>query len=196
MTAIATAGTFVVIAASAIAALVQLRHMRGSNQIAALNELRETMESDAFQNDLREVRTLEKRLNDPELRRVILYEKVLSTQEAFRPPIRIGNFFENAGVLVRNHIIDRRLFCELWAQVTIGAWRDLEELIANRRPFVGPALYENFEYLVIICERFISEHPSGTFPGNAKRKKLREPWPQDGGSDIPNRRLLASRQPW
>ena len=37
----ATLGTFVVIAATAIAAIVQLRHMRGSNQIVALNELRE-----------------------------------------------------------------------------------------------------------------------------------------------------------
>jgi hypothetical protein len=53
VTAIGTIGTFVVIAASAVAALVQLRHMRGSNQIAALNELRETMESESFQSDLR-----------------------------------------------------------------------------------------------------------------------------------------------
>jgi hypothetical protein len=42
---LATFGTFVVIAATAIAAVVQLRHARSSNQIAALNELRETMES-------------------------------------------------------------------------------------------------------------------------------------------------------
>ena len=37
-TAIGTLGTFVVITVSAIAALMQLRHMRGSNQIIALNE--------------------------------------------------------------------------------------------------------------------------------------------------------------
>ena len=39
---LATLGTFVVIAATAIAAILQLRHARTSNQIAALNELRET----------------------------------------------------------------------------------------------------------------------------------------------------------
>ena len=49
LTAVGTLGTFVVIAASAIAALLQLRHMRGSNQIIALNEVRETIESPAFQ---------------------------------------------------------------------------------------------------------------------------------------------------
>ena len=42
---LATFGTFLVIAATAIAAVVQLRHARGSNHIAALNELRETTES-------------------------------------------------------------------------------------------------------------------------------------------------------
>jgi hypothetical protein len=44
----ATLGTFSVIAATAIAAIVQLRHMRGSNQIVALNELRETTETAEF----------------------------------------------------------------------------------------------------------------------------------------------------
>jgi hypothetical protein len=41
LNSIATLGTFVVIAATALAALVQLRHMRGSNQIAALSDLYE-----------------------------------------------------------------------------------------------------------------------------------------------------------
>jgi hypothetical protein len=38
---LATFGTFVVIAATAIAALVQLRHARSSNQIEALAEMRQ-----------------------------------------------------------------------------------------------------------------------------------------------------------
>ena len=36
---LATLGTFLVIGATATAAIIQLRHMRGSNQIVALNEL-------------------------------------------------------------------------------------------------------------------------------------------------------------
>ena len=44
-----TLGTFVVIAATAIAAIVQLRHARSSNHIVALNELRETTETPDFQ---------------------------------------------------------------------------------------------------------------------------------------------------
>lgn len=46
--AIATAGTFIVISASAVAALIQLRHTHAGNQIAALTEVRETMGSKIF----------------------------------------------------------------------------------------------------------------------------------------------------
>ena len=42
---IATCATFVVIAATAIAAMVQLRQLRASNQIAAFNELRQAYEN-------------------------------------------------------------------------------------------------------------------------------------------------------
>ena len=46
---LATFGTFFVIAATAIAAIVQLRHARSSNHIAAFNELRETQGTPEFQ---------------------------------------------------------------------------------------------------------------------------------------------------
>ena len=59
LTAIATAGTFIVIAASAVAAIFQLRHMRGSNQITALTECRETMESREFQDARQFIRSEE-----------------------------------------------------------------------------------------------------------------------------------------
>ena len=41
-------GTFVVIAATAVAAIVQLRHLAGSNRISVLNEMRQTYESEQF----------------------------------------------------------------------------------------------------------------------------------------------------
>jgi hypothetical protein len=66
---LATFGTFVVIAATAIAAIVQLRHARSSNQIAALNELRETMESPDFREAQHFIQTqLSAKLQDPAFR--------------------------------------------------------------------------------------------------------------------------------
>ncbi len=66
---LATFGTFLVIAATAIAALVQLRHSRSSNHIVALNELRETMESAEFRAaQISAFRELPVRLQDPAFR--------------------------------------------------------------------------------------------------------------------------------
>jgi hypothetical protein len=48
VTAAASVFTCLVIAATAVAALAQLRHMRGANQILALTECRETLESQEF----------------------------------------------------------------------------------------------------------------------------------------------------
>jgi len=46
----ATLGTFVVIAATAVTAVIALRHARSSNQIAALNELRAGRQTESFVN--------------------------------------------------------------------------------------------------------------------------------------------------
>ena len=45
---LASAATFTVIAASAIAAMIQLRHVRTSNQIALLTKLHDTLQSSDF----------------------------------------------------------------------------------------------------------------------------------------------------
>lgn len=179
LTATATAGTFVVIAASAIAALLQLRHMRGGNQIAVVTELRETMETPEFASALRALQTLSARLNgDPRLRKYVMTEPTLAALEEFRPAIFIGNYFETAGSLVRHGIVDGDLFCDMWAAVAIGAWDRMEELIANRRVFAGPGLYENFEYVVVLSERWVAKYRNGTFPRNMERKQLPAPWPE------------------
>jgi hypothetical protein len=42
---VASLGTFLVVAATALAALVQLRHLRSSNQIAAITGMIDTLDS-------------------------------------------------------------------------------------------------------------------------------------------------------
>src|SRR5579863_5076906 len=112
LTAIATLGTFVVIAASAVAALLQLRHMRGSNQIVALTECRETLESDAFQEARAFVVTeLPQLIKNPDTR-----DKLSSPvfPKELRPAGNVANFFESMGAFVRFDIIDRNIACDLW----------------------------------------------------------------------------------
>jgi uncharacterized membrane protein YqjE len=53
LAAIASVATFLVIGATAIAALIQLRHMRNSNQLAIFSEARHNMETPEFQDAVR-----------------------------------------------------------------------------------------------------------------------------------------------
>jgi hypothetical protein len=176
LTAIGTIGTFVVIAASALAALMQLRHMRAGNQIVALNEIRETIESPAFQETILFVRELAQRLTDPEIRTALLASNFPAEYQSLRT---LANFFEHLGTLVKKHIIDAAIAADLWGGVIQRNWHALEPLIVNRRIATGqPALWENFEYLAVVCRNFSARFPSGTFPKGVDRMPHSDPWPE------------------
>jgi hypothetical protein len=176
LTAIGTIGTFIVIAASAIAALVQIRHLRASNQLVALNEVRETVESASFQETILFVRELPSRLSDPEVRRALSQRQFPAEYQRLRT---LANFFEHVGTLVKKGIIDRDIAADLWGGVIVGNWNALSPIITNRRIIADqPALWENFEYLAVVCDDFRKTHPAGSFPKGARRMAPSERWPE------------------
>jgi hypothetical protein len=175
LTAIGTLGTFVVIAASAVAALMQLRHMRSGHQIAALTEIRETMESTNFQQALRwTAHELPRLLEEPRIRALIANAGPLSPE--LEQARTVGNFFETTGAAVRHGFIDRGVACDLWGYVVARNWDLLAPFIANRRAAVGSNLFEHFEYLAVISRHWAAEHRDGTYPKNLERMPLPEPW--------------------
>lgn len=176
VTAIASAGTFVVIAASAVAALIQLQHMRGSNQIIALTEFRETLESPAFRKAQRFLTSdLPKRLTDPEERRRIALPGS-EFEDEYQSIDMVANIFEGLGTLVKNRIIDGTIACDLWAFVALRNWHAIAPVTADRREILGvQALWENFEYFAVLCEQWSEKHPDGFYPRRTRRMKLPEP---------------------
>ncbi len=158
VTAVGTVGTFVVILASAVAALVQVRHLRGSNQIVALTECRETLESPEFRDAQRFVSyELPKRLQDPTEARTIADLPFSGEYQAIGT---VANFFESMGSFVRNGIIDKDIACDLWAFVILRNWAALAPVVEYVRSKVDPALWENFEYLAVLATRYNAVHPN------------------------------------
>jgi hypothetical protein len=176
---LATFGTFFVIAATAIAAIVQLRHARSSNHIAALNELRETRETPNFQAANHFVQgELAAKLQDPAFR-YQLATPAARTDE-MRPLIAkvvgFGNFYEGLGVLVRTGLVDRELVFQMWADNVIYDWGKLASVAALQRRRVGDALWENFEYLTVLAQDWMAAHPKGTYPAGVRRIRLKDEW--------------------
>jgi hypothetical protein len=177
--ATAAIGTLVVIAASAFAALTQLRHMRSANYFESMLRLRETLESPAFSERYRAaLGFLKDNLSEPEVRRTVLTAERLSTLPDFEPVRAVANFFENVGCLVKNRAIDPNIFCDLLADVVTTTWEAFTPFIAHYRLVKGNALYENFEYLAVICADWSSAHPNGSYPRGTRRMELRTTWPE------------------
>lgn len=167
VTALASIGTLIVIGGTALAALIQLRHMRGSNQIVALTECRETLELPEFRAAQRFVSfELPKRFADPVERAKMTHIPFAGDYEALGA---VANFFESMGLFVKAGIIDRDIACDFWAYVIGRNWNAMAPITAYvREKADAPSLWENFEYLAVLAEDFTAKHPS-SYPTGMRR---------------------------
>ncbi len=171
---LAAVGTFVVIAGTATAAVLQLRHMRGSNQILALTEVRETLESERYREATRFVNLeLPKLLADESN-----YSKLVETPRPreFEPISIVANFFENLGAFVRHDIIDKQIACDLWGGEVLANWERLAPVVVMNRAENGESVWENFEYMAVISEDYLRRHPHGAYPANVRRMPIDDKW--------------------
>ncbi len=170
----ASVGTLVVIAATAIAALAQLRHSRGGNQILALTECREVLESDSFAKALLFVRReLPEKMKDPAVRARLL---VTPLDPELRSINIVGNFFESMGSFVKHDIIDAKIACDLWSGIVDSSWAALVPTLAIMRRSAGTGLWENFEYLAAISTAHLRRFPYGTYPNITRRLEVDDVW--------------------
>ncbi len=125
--------TVVIVAATATAALVQLKHLRLSNQIDAMLEIGKRFDGSAYIEASAMVgRELNAVLSDPSFRR---YEsltlgaplpEVDSQQlEVRRAAISVGNMFDEMGLLLKNGCIDRDMFVYQYERLIVQEWTRL-----------------------------------------------------------------------
>lgn len=158
---LASVGTFVVIAVTAAAALVQLGHIRRANQLAGLQSVLSMLADPSVREILNYVRhDLSGRMQDPAFRSG-LQEIPVNRRE--HPELYLCDIYNHIGSFVRSGLIDERIYLQTeWYNVTLY-WRLLREAIAvvrKRRPFV----FENFEWLAAQAQRWQRQHPSGDYP--------------------------------
>jgi len=175
----ATFGTFIVIAATAVAALVQLRHMRGGNQIAALQELRQETEAPEFvagqQLVLREAAS---KLKDSEFRYQLANASTRTddNRTLIAGFVKVGNFYESLGLLVKTGLVDRELALDWWASNAAQAWEALGPFARILRRARGPEIWENFEYIVVLAQDWLAAHPRGAYPAGVRRITEKDEW--------------------
>jgi Domain of unknown function (DUF4760) len=174
----ATLGTFAVITATAIAAVIQLRHMRGSNQIVAMNELREARETPEFQLASQLIADLPVVMRDAAFRYQIA--NVSARTDENRPLIDkiglVGNYYEAVGILVKAGLVEKSLVLDIWWANTVRDWERLAPVASILRRQGDEGVWENFEYLVFLAREWHAAHPKGTYPAGVPRLAHKDEW--------------------
>lgn len=166
--AVGTLGTFVVVTVSAIAALVQLRHIRQSNQLPGLLSVLELFQQPQVHELINYVRQdLPSRLESANFR-AGLEKNPVDRRE--HPELHLCEMYEEIGSYIRSGLIDEELFLRAhWYNVGLY-WRLLQPavMVARRnRPFI----FENFEYLAARAQIWKDRHPLGNYPKNTPRMR-------------------------
>jgi hypothetical protein len=166
ITAFSALGTFLVIAATAIAALVQLRHLRQSNQLSGLLSVLQLFQDPHFHELIDFVRTdLPKRMEDPEF---VAGLNEIPIDRRKHPELHLAELYEEIGSFVRSGLIDEDLFLQgHWYNVLLY-WKLLLPVIAVGRKS-RPYIFENFELLASRAQAWSDRHPHGNYPASAPR---------------------------
>lgn len=185
---LSTAATFftaLVIGATAVAALIQLRHMRTGNDIAAMLSIGEHFSSQDFKHhEELVVHKLALAMSDPAFRDyVIAYGRESAPREVSREfadirraAVLLGNTYEELGILVKAGIVNRALFLDRYCFVIPQNWNRLADFAALTRMASGDSgIWENFEYVTVLSQDWMKSHPSD-YPRGVRRLELRSRW--------------------
>lgn len=164
---LASIGTFVVISVTAFAALIQLRHMRSSNQLAGLLHTVVVFEDPEFQRKLAYLRDeFPERMKDPKFLDELRQPGSIS--RARHPELAIADLWEQTGVYIKYGLVSEEAFMDLAGSMVLGLWNAMAEIIAIRRKVAGEAYYENFEYLASRAVEWHKKHPT-SYPRDTPR---------------------------
>jgi len=163
---LASVGTLLVIGATALTAVVQLRHIRRANQLAGLQSIFAMLQDPGVRELVNYVRhDLAQRMNDPSFRESLL---AIPIDRRLHPELFFCDMYNHVGSFVRSGLIDEHVYLQTdWYNVGLY-WELLRDVVAlgrQNRPFI----FENFEWLAARARRWAQAHPGGDYPSDEHR---------------------------
>jgi hypothetical protein len=152
--------TATIIAATAIAAVIQLRHIRASNELSAFNEGLELWYSQAVQDGFKFIQhDLKRKMEDPQFRRELDSSGVVD--HSTHPDLNVLDYFDNLGVMVSLGLLREDIILHPAAQLIDNLWTMLGPTIAIMRRKRGRQLWVSFEYFAYRARLWQHRYPSG-----------------------------------
>ncbi|HET9343994.1 MAG TPA: hypothetical protein VFO25_13885 [Candidatus Eremiobacteraceae bacterium] len=178
---ILSAATLIVIGATAVAAVVQLRHLRASNQLSALLEILDQWNAPALREAYARFHSdLPAKLTDPNFRAD--YSNEGSMDRSAHPEMLVFDFWEQVGTYAKHGLIDERILLDIISAQVYNAWKRASPAIVLARKTNGGAVAENFEYLAVRAALWNKKYGDGTYPRSLPRMTELEP----GSARVPS----------
>jgi hypothetical protein len=172
---ITSVATFVVLTAAAIAALVQLRHIRASNECSAFSEAFELWYSPQVQASLGFIQNeLPAKMQDPQFRREL--DTAGPVDRSRHPELHYIDFMDNFGVYVMLGNLRENMILHAASQLLVTSWQTLSPTVAIVRRKRGQQLYISFEYLAHRAQLWNQRYPNGYRPKGFERLPNPDIW--------------------
>lgn len=162
LSAIGSLVSGLVIAASAVAAIIQIRQLRASTQLQGFVDLVRDYHSADVQAARRFVATqLPERLESEHYRAEL---SNFTADTHTHPELLLREFWEQLGSLMRHNVLDTPLFLEFFTIPCRLDWQRLapvNKLLRQRNRYIS----EEFEYIANLCDRWYLSREEGGSPG-------------------------------
>jgi hypothetical protein len=181
--ALVSTGTLVVVAAAAIAAMRQIRHLRAQNTLQGLLKILDDWRDPTFGEWRNYVQTqLPVRMAEPGF-----FDELDGPIDRTRhPELHICDWYEQVGSYMKFGLLDERTMMDVSSGSAPNLWRAIEPVISHMRKKRGDSLYENFEYFAARGVLYARAHPNGSYPADTPRMRvlLAKPAPGDAAAGI------------
>ena len=165
---VASVATLIVLTAAAAAALIQLRHLRTGNQLAAFIDFYNHANSPEMMElfDFVLLKLSDAVKNDPTYVDRVVLREIPSSQS----PLRVAFWFDEVGIALRQQLVSVEVLFQIGASAfaTVAAWNAMQPLIEALRQR-SPASFLHFEYAAVRAQQWIDRHPNGDYPKGVPR---------------------------
>ena len=176
--------TLAVLFAAAIAALVQLGHIRASNELNTFSEAFELWYSAPVQGGLTFInRELATKMLDPAFRSEL--DTAGPVDRARHPELHVIDFIDNFAIYIVVGKMREDMIMHAAAQLIEYFWRELSPTIAIMRRQRGQQLYISFEYLAHRARLWNARYPNGYTPKGFARLPNPDVWKDDKRAGAP-----------
>ncbi len=170
---VAAVGTFLVIATTALAALVQLRHLRRGNWLAAQLTILEMWNSETIQGPYNYIKTeLPEKMKDAAYRRELEYGPI--DRSIHREMVMI-DWNAHLGLLLEERLLDES-FLKFYRPAVLISWQTLSPVLAILRRQRDSEAIQHLDYLFARAEQLEARPKKSIFTDGLKRPPLVDVW--------------------